>query len=141
MGKYDSPYYNSERYSDPTAGAALMNLIREERKTISIIQDSKFKIDQDHEFARIFSAFYNMAFGPNVHGKTKRLGQYREVEKLLTTYNYCTVHVNDEDFSIERAIDILGLGSGKTIEQVFTGNGNMGKVITCYKEWLNTGRF
>lgn len=32
MSRYSSPYFNSERYFDPTAGRALVNLIREENR-------------------------------------------------------------------------------------------------------------
>ena len=32
MSRWDTPFYNSERYHDPTAGAAILSVIRSERQ-------------------------------------------------------------------------------------------------------------
>ena len=60
MGKYNSPYYNSERYYDPTAGAALLSVIREERKRYSRCVDKVPKTIVERSvvvFADEFSEF------------------------------------------------------------------------------------
>ena len=47
-------------------------------------------------------------------------------------------HVNDESFTIEKVVDALNLGTDTKVKQVFTGNGQISKLVACYKEWLNT---
>ena len=49
--------------------------------------------------------------------------------------------LDGDDFTIQGAVEYLGLGSDRTVKQVFTGRGNMGKVVNCYKSWLSTGEF
>ena len=143
MGKYDSDYYNSERYYDPTVGAALSNLIRAEKKSFNAnpIRVEVINKNPALEFSKLFSRFYYTTHGPRADGRAKRLAQYENVYKLLKTYEYCIDHVDDDDFTIQGAVEYLGLGSDRTVKQVFTGRGNMGKVVNCYKSWLSTGEF
>ena len=149
MSKYDSHYYNSEQYYDPTAGSALSNLIREEKKSFrsmpmrfEAINNKKIEYrNQALDFSKIFAKFYQTAFGLRANGKMRRLAYYENVYKLLRTYEYCIAHVDDEDFTIQSAVEYLDLGTDRTVKQVFTGQGNMGKVVKCYKSWLSTGEF
>ena len=143
MSKYDSHYYNSERYYDPTAGLALNNLIREEKKSFKSnpIRVEVINNNPALKFSKIFAKFYYTTHGLRANGKARRLAQYENVYKLLRTYEYCIDHVDDEDFTIQGAVEYLGLGTDRTVKQVFTGRGNMGKVIKCYKSWLSTGEF
>ena len=149
MGKYDSPYYNSEKYLDPTAGAALMSAIRAQKaKRIAAektgIKTSVSPAEKERRtsdvFATEFAVFYSR-FGARKDGKPKKLARRGEVRNLMRIYLYCTRHVDDPGFTAEGAAKALRLGSTKKIEQVFSGNGQIGKVIAAYEEWLQTGKF
>lgn len=143
MGRYDSPYYNPERYYDPTAGAALMSVIRSEKKKYSqsIKSVSIEKRRTDVAFVREFVDFYGRSFGLRQNGKPRRLSNYRVVLEFIKIYQYCMDHAEDDDFSIENTVEKLDLDSSKKVEQVFSGRGNMGKLIGCYKDWMRTGNF
>lgn len=134
MGRYDSNFYNSEKYYDPTAGAALASIIRQERN-----KRPDFKINRKStDFAKAFAQFYK-GFGLRANGKPKKFAQYEKVYGHIRIYNWCMAHANDENFTIANAVKRLGLGSDRMIRQVFTGRGDMGKLIECYNEWLKSG--
>lgn len=143
MGKYDSSFYNSERYYDPTAGAALLAVIRSEKKSFDREMRDIPAADKRKttEFAQIFADYYGRMFGPRENGKPRRLSKYPIVYKYLRIYQYCMDHASDEDFSVENATTRLNLGSDTKVRQVFNGRGQMGKLIQCYRSWKQTGRF
>lgn len=143
MSKYNSTYYNSERYYDPTAGAALLSVIRSEKKrydrVMYDIPDSDKR--KDTEFAHIFADYYNRSHGLRKNGKKKRFANYATVYGHIRIYQYCMNHVNDNDFSVDNAVKRLNLESDRKVQQVFNGRGMMGKLIGCYKDWKQTGHF
>lgn len=141
MSRWDTPFYNNERYYDPTAGAAILSVIRSERQKLNDITEnvSGRKDRKINTFALLFADFYGRAFGLRENGKPKRLAQYKHVYKLLNTYQYCVDHIDDKDFSIDSVVKNLRLGTDKTVCQVFSGRGNMGKLIDSYKTWMSTG--
>ena len=141
MSRWDTPFYKNERYYDPTAGAAILSVIRSERQKLNDITEnvSGRKDRKINTFALLFADFYGRSFGLRENGKPKRLAQYKHVYKLLNTYQYCVDHVDDKDFSVDSVVKNLRLGTDKTIYQVFSGRGNMGKLIDSYKTWMATG--
>ena len=138
MNRYSSTYFNSERYFDPTAGKALVNLIREENRKFKKEVVSTEESNLDEKFAEEFSKFYDETFGRKSNGKLKRFARYNVVRDHLKIYNYCMKHVNEESFTIEKVVDVLNLGTDTKVKQVFTGSGQISKLVACYKEWLNT---
>ena len=142
MSKYDSPYFNNERYYDPTAGAVLCRIIKEEKQKYSRVKLLYVETASNPllEFSNIFAKYY-ANFGPRKNGKPKRFAQTKNVLKLLKIYQYCMDHVDDADFSVENTVATLKLGTDRQVRQVFSGNGQISKLIYCYKEWLETGKF
>ena len=137
MGKYNSVYFNSERYYDPTAGAALLSIIRNERKTNyvkpkSTTQKSTDEIDQ---FAELFCRKYEKEHGYRANGKPRRLAQPSKVKPQIKLYEYCMQHCDDKDFTIENTALRFGFGSLKKVEQCFTQRGDIWKIITSWNQY------
>lgn len=137
--RYSTPYYNSERYYDPTAGAAIRNAIRKEKEWYNSSAPKEYKRTED--FPTVFSEFYNKAFGSRENGKLRQMAKKKRIRSYIQTYHYCIAYVDSKDFSIEKAVKELGLTSDKTVRQVFSETGNISKVIDCYKQWISTGTF
>ena len=59
MSRWDTPFYNSERYYDPTAGAAILSVIRSERQKLNDITEnvSGRKDRKINTFALLFADF------------------------------------------------------------------------------------
>lgn len=138
--KYDSVYYNSERYYDSTAGAAILNIIREEKKKKYIVP-TKRAIDDTEIFADKFCAHYKDTHPPRANGKPLRYTVPSIVKKQIRLYEFCMEHCDDSDFSIENVVLRFDLGSPKKVEQCFSGRGNIGKLISCWNSYKATGAF
>lgn len=138
MGKYNSTFYNNERYYDPTVGEAFRNIIREEKHNVDKIINFAIYIDPVTEFARKFTKFYSDNFGIKTNGKPKKFERYDLVKQYISIYTYCMEHADDTDFSVEEVMKEFNLGTTRNVKHVFTGKGDLGKLIRCYKNWLVT---
>lgn len=138
MSKYNSTFYNNERYYDPTAGEALRNIIREEKHSLNKVINLAIYVDPVTEFARKFTKLYSDNFGIKINGKPKKFSRYDLVRQYIGIYNYCIEHADDVDFSVEGVMKKFNLGTTRNIEHVFNGRGDLGKLVKCYKNWLVT---
>lgn len=142
MGKYNSPYYNSERYYDPTAGAALLSVIREERKRYSRRVDKVPKTIVERSvvvFADEFSEFYGRTFGLRANGKPRKFARRDKICTYLMIYQYCMEHADEAVFTIDAVVKWFHLGTDKIVRQIFTERGDINKLIISYKAWIDTG--
>ena len=138
--KYDSVYYNSERYYDSTAGAAILNIIREEKKKKYVIP-GKRAIDDVEIFVDKFCAHYKDTHPPRANGKPLRYTVPSIVKKQIRLYEFCMEHCEKDWFTIDAAVERFNLGSQKKVEQCFSGRGNIGKLINCWNSYKATGAF
>ena len=143
MSKYNSTYFNSERYYDPTVGAALLSVIRSEKKRYDLVMHDIPDRDKrkDTEFAHIFADYYNRSHGLRSNGKKKRLIIYSLLDFNRAGVPLVEIVSKPDINSIDDAVKRLNLVSDKKVQQVFNGRGMMGKLIRCYKDWKQTGHF
>lgn len=134
MGKYDSPFFNSERYFDPTVGLVLRKLAQEERaqrineKAVRLF----LKVNQDPVvlFAKKYAAEYEAANGRKKSGKPKVLGNAKRNENYIRAYLFCMENAEEEQ--LEKLIfDRFGI-CGRRVKQCFTREGDMGKLINAW---------
>ena len=137
--KYDSTYFNKERYYDPTAGAAILNIIREEKQHRYTIPAKK--PDELELFSREFCNRYGATHPPRANGKPLRYTRPSIIKKQIKLYEYCMAHCDDTNFSIENVALQFGFGSSKKVEQCFSGRGNIGKLTRCWNDYKATGAF
>ncbi|MBP3238665.1 MAG: hypothetical protein J6M24_06270 [Lachnospiraceae bacterium] len=157
--KSNSVFYNNENYYDSTAGLALMNIIKEERKkyyrpkkAVGVTYKAKEPITQKHLkatdvdnpevlFCSIFTKFYNDTHGTRENGKRKKLGKYDTIYNWLELYNYCITNCCEDWFFIAHVVEHFNLDTDRRVKQVFSGQGDIGKLIQCYNSWLETDDF
>lgn len=132
--KYDSSYYNDEKYYDPTAGAALAGLIREERqrryRPVPKRQNaaapghgpelSGFLKDYEQEF--------------KTEDPAKRARKRRRVRSWIHAYEYIMKICDRPDFSVDKAAAELGL-SPKRIQQIFDGRGDIACAVRAWNNY------
>ena len=137
MARYDTGFYNSERYYDPTAGAALLEVIRSEKKKnyTARLSSSSGEDDEIERFTKSFCTNYAKEHGAKTNGKPKRLSRPHLVKKQVKLYEYCMKHCEDPDFSIEEVVLRFDLGSAKKVEQCFTERGDIWKIITSWNRY------
>lgn len=138
--KYDSVYFNNERYYDSTAGAAMLNIIREERKKKYIVPTRK-AMDGTELFVHKFCEHYRATHAPRANGRPLKYTIPSRIMKYIKLYEYCMAHCYDTDFTVENTALRFGLGSPKKVEQCFSGNGDIGKIISCWNNYKATGWF
>lgn len=138
--KYDSTYFNKERYYDPTAGAALLNIIRAERaeKYTVPIKKTANRIDT---FSDEFCAHYKATHAPRANGKPLKYTSTSRIKKFIKLYEFCMEHCEKAWFTIDAAVERFNLGSPKKVEQCFSGRGDIGKIIKCWNDYKVTGTF
>ena len=149
--KYNSTFYNNEKYYDPTAGAALLNIIREERQNRrsnrAAIQsnveqdDESIRERQIERFVYKFCKHYRETHPPRKSGKPLRYEVPKNVRKHIQIYEYCMEHCNDDNFSIEQVVKHFNLGTDRRVKQCFSKNGQIGKLIKCWNSYLAFGKF
>ena len=147
--KYNSVFYNNDRYYDPTAGAALINAIRQERKSwvpmpkperqerkrwASMLKPERQANDLER-FAVLFRDEYVRTHPPRVSGKTLKYGDLDRVRKHLKIYEYCIQHCDEDDFSVDEVVKRFSLGSDRIVWQCFSGRGDIGKLIAGWKKY------
>ena len=137
--KYDSTYFNSERYYDPTAGAAILAVIREEKRQRYTVPPKKQ--DEVELFSKKFSIHYGDTHPPRVNGKPLRYTRPPIIKRQIKLYEYCMAHCDDTDFSVENVALRFGFGTPKKVEQCFSGRGNIGKLIKCWNDYKATGAY
>ena len=147
MGKYDQVLYNSERYYDSTAGQALLNVMREERKKAARVYDRK-------EAARVYDRIPEepreeslsvkiqkfTAYQMRKHeaalytetGKIKAIANPKKISLTIRMYDYCMRYCNESWFTAERAAALFHTSERK-LSHVFNRRGNEGKIIA---DWL-----
>lgn len=138
--KYDSTYFNKERYYDPTAGAALLNIIREERTQKYTVPAKKItnRIDA---FSEEFGAHYKATHAPRANGKPLKYSSPVRIKKYIKLYEFCMEHCEKNWFTVEAAVERFNLGSAKKVEQCFSGRGDIGKIIRCWNDYKTAGTF
>ncbi len=138
--KYDSVYFNNERYYDSTAGAALLNIIREERNKKYIVP-TRGAIDDTDIFVNKFCAHYKETHPPRANGRPLRYTVPSKVKKQIKLYEFCMEHCEKDWFTIDVAVERFNLGSTKKVEQCFSGRGQIGKLIRCWNDYKAAGVF
>ena len=137
--KYNSVFYNNDRYYDPTAGAALLNVIRKERKSWVPMPKPERQPERQEDglerFAILFRDEYVRTHPPRVSGKTLKYGDLDRVRKHLKIYEYCMRHCDEEDFSVDGVVKRFSLGSDRIVRQCFSGRGDIGKLIARWKKY------
>lgn len=133
--KYNSVFYNNDRYYDPTAGAALINVIRKERKSWVPMPKPERQASDLERFAVLFRDEYVRTHPPRVSGKTLKYGDLDRVQKHLKIYEYCMRHCDEDDFSVDGVVKRFSLGSDRIVRQCFSGRGDIGKLITRWKKY------
>lgn len=139
--KYDSTYFNKERYYDPTAGAALLSIIRGEKRQRYAAVPTKKSDDNVAIFADKFCAHYKETHPPRANGKPLRYTNPSVIKKQIKLYEFCMEHCEKDWFTIEAAVERFDLGSPRKVEQCFSGRGNIGKLIRCWNDFKSTGTF
>ena len=137
--KYDSTYFNKERYYDPTAGAAILNIIREEKQHRYTIPAKK--PDELELFSREFCNRYGATHPPKANGKPLRYTIPSIIKKQIKLYEFCMEHCEKDWFTIDAAVERFDLGSPKKVEQCFSGRGQIGKLIRCWNDYKAAGTF
>lgn len=138
--KYDSAFFNSEKYYDPTVGMALLNIIREEKKK-NYVQPPEYEPSQSVDvFAIKFCRYYEQTHPPRANGKHLVYANVAKVRKQINLYEYCISHCNDTDFTVDGVVDRFSLGTPKYIRQIFHGSGNIGKLTDSWNTYKATGR-
>lgn len=145
MGRYDSPYFNSERYYDPTAGAVLEKLAREERRKFSSAYAISVKFRRDyllHEeqpdqikmFSYRYAKQYEAEHGKRKSGKPKALGNPIKNENYIRAYLYCmdNAEVDLPNGGLEKAVKEMFDIEGRRIKQCFTRTGDLGKLVNAW---------
>ena len=141
--KYDSVFYNNDRYYDGTAGAALLNVIREEKRKRYVSASRKPvnvpKMETVEHFTYWFCRLYTETHPPRKNGKSHRSSRPHLIRKYVKLYEYCMEHCDDDDFSVDDVASKFELGSVKKVEQCFKQRGNIYKVIECWNKYKDTG--
>jgi len=137
--KYDSVFFNKERYYDTTAGAALLNIIREERKQNYVVPVKK--PDEQELFSKMFSQYYEKTHIPRANGKPLKYTNPGRIKKYIKLYEYCMMHCDDDDFNLDDVALRFGLGSTKKVEQCFSKRGDISKIIDCWNSYKALGVF
>lgn len=145
MSKYNSPYFNTERYYDPTAGEVLSKLAREERAkysnsyTISVKFRNDYQLYEDRpDMIRLFSYRYAKQYefehGRKKSGKPKALGNPSRNENYIRAYLYCMDSANTEltDDNLKKAVKEKYGIEGRRLTQCFTRRGDLGKLIDAW---------
>ena len=146
MGKYDSPYFNSEKYYDPTAGAVLSKLAAEERaKYTTSYNAARHMIYTNHTepiraFAYRFAKQYETEHGRKKNGKAKALGSPVRNENYIRAYIYCMDNAGADSDALENAVKALFNIEGRRIRQCFTHTGDLGKLINAWIDFTKDGR-
>lgn len=145
MSKYDSPYFNSERYYDPTAGAALATLARKEREERRAKYDRMKRMrplrftshDPVIMFAISYAKKYEALHGRKKSGKPKALGNPSKNRNYIRAYIYCMDKADDPDLEVN-VKKKFGIG-GRRIKQCFTRTGDIGKLINAWLDYVDGG--
>lgn len=145
MSKYDSPYFNSERYYDPTAGAALAMLARkerEERRTeydrMKRMQSPRFTTnDPVTTFAFSYAKQYEALHGVKKSGKPKALANPIRNRNYIRAYIYCMDKADDQDLEVN--VKKLFNVEGRRVRQCFTKTGDLGKLINAWLDYVEGG--
>lgn len=145
MGKYDSPYFNTERYYDPTAGAVLVKLAQEEKKKYYRNYDISVKFRRDFLlykerpdpikiFAYRYAKQYEAEHGRRKSGKPKALANPTRNSKYIRAYLFCMDNANAgiDDADLEKAIKAMYGLEGRRVKQCFTRTGDLGKLINAW---------
>ena len=132
MGKYDSPFFNQERYYDPTAGAVLAKLAREERTRYSPLR--RAKPDKIRMFAYRFAKNYEAEHGRRVSGKPKALANPAKNENYIRAYLYCIENADTDDDLEQNVKKLYGI-EGRRIRQCFTRTGDLGRLINAWLDY------
>lgn len=132
--KYNSVFYNDERYYDPTAGAALLSIIREEKKK-RYAAPVKRESSRINAFAVEFCENYRSTHAPRANGKPLKYTIPSRIIKYIKLYEFCMENCEKEWFSVGAAVDRFNLGSARRVEQCFSGRGDIGKIIRCWNEY------
>lgn len=134
--RYKTPYYNNEKYYDPTAGTALLNIIRRERNDIPVrnaVEKLKYRRDPIRQFAIEYTRQYIAEKGLYTEsGKIRTHANAQKVEKTVKFYEACMIA---DDSDIPSILAYFGWSNDKRVEQLFTGRGNTGKIIKAWKEY------
>ena len=137
--KYNSAFFNSERYYDPTAGAALLNVIRGEKKT-RYVNSSAYKAPESIEvFAIRFSKYYASNHPEKKSGKPPKYAVPARIRKSIRLYEYCMDHCDEADFTIGGVVERFCLGTAKHVKQCFSNTGDIGKLIDSWNNYKRTG--
>lgn len=154
--KYASVYFNDENYYDGTAGQAIINVIKAEKrakmksyenaqKKIKAFNDEKKKnsnskvIDPILKFAREYTSLYNATHkrtskDPKKANKPLKCGTIRYVYTYIQMYQYCLEHCEEETFTLDEVSEKFGFCERK-VNQCFNKRGDIGKVIKAWTEW------
>lgn len=150
MSKYDSPYFNSERYYDPTVGAALASLARKERNEKQREYNRMKRMRQDYilrgklgpdpvsMFAVRFAKQYRELHGRRKSGKPKALADSVRNERYIRAYIYC-MDKADDDPDLETSLKNLYGLEGRRVKQCFTRTGDIGKLINAWIDYADGG--
>ena len=138
--KYNSVFFNDEKYYDPTAGAALLNIIREERaeRYTAPVKKASNSVDA---FSEEFCKIYKSTHAPRANGKPLKYTIPSTIKKYIKLYEFCMEHCKKNWFTVNTAVERFHLGSVKKVEQCFSGRGDIGKIITCWNSYKASGTF
>lgn len=146
MSKYDSPYFNSERYYDPTAGAALAMLARKEREEKRREYDRmihmrllRFTVnDPVTMFAIRYAKRYEAIHGTKKSGKPKALANPTKNRNYIRAYIYCMDRAYDDPDLEANVKKLFGI-EGRRIRQCFTRTGDIGKLVNAWLDYVDGG--
>lgn len=128
MSRYDTPYYNSEKYYDPTAGAALINTIKEARKQRQIEPET---VKAEEPTINEFLDWYE----PNLRCKPEKIAsKRRRIAKDLKIYDFCMEHCMKDWFTVEAVTSRFRCGE-KVVEQIFSGTGYVTKYVKAWERF------
>lgn len=148
--KYNSVFFNDERYYDPTAGAALLSIIREERekryaapakKETGGAETGTCLFSEENSFAGKFCELYKETHAPRANGRPLKYTVPSRIIKYIRLYEFCMEHCEKEWFTVGAAVERFKLGSAKKVDQCFSGRGDIGKIIRCWNAYKASGSF
>lgn len=140
--KYKSVFFNDEKYYDPTAGAALLNIIREEREKRYMVPAKKElpMIENNiNAFSVEFCEYYKSTHSPRANGKPLKYTIPSKIIKYIKLYEFCMEQCKKDWFTVEVAVKRFNLGSTRRVEQCFSGRGDIGKIIRCWNDYKAFG--
>lgn len=135
-----SDYFNKERYYDPTVGAALAHVIREERrknyKPVKEPRKEPKNHEKNHESKSPelsdFLKEYEKTF--KAADPAKRMRRKRRIRNWIHAYEYIMRHCNDPDFSVDKISVEVG-ANPRRIQQMFDGRGDISKAIQAWNKY------